>query len=95
MEQILESLNLGTLCGRFEAQRIEPQAVLNLMGNFEKFWEKSLKKNLGKKFEKNLGKNFEKKNSEKKFETNFFFKIFPEFFFKIFSWKIHELFMNY
>ena len=37
MEQILQSLNLGTLCGRFEAQRIEPQAVLNLMGNFGKF----------------------------------------------------------
>ena len=47
MEQILQSLNLGTLCGRFEAQRIEAQAVLNLMGNFEKFW-----KNLGKKFGK-------------------------------------------
>ena len=27
MEQILQSLNLGTLRGRFEAQRIEPQAV--------------------------------------------------------------------
>ena len=36
------TLNLGTLRGRFEAQRIEPQAVLNLMG-------KILKKNLGKK----------------------------------------------
>ena len=54
MEQILQSLNLGTLRGRFEAQRIEPQAVLNLMG-------KKLKKNLGKKFEKNSGKNFDKK----------------------------------
>ena len=42
MEQILQSLNLGTLRGRFEAQRIEPQAVLNLMG-------KKLKKNFGKK----------------------------------------------
>ena len=42
MEQILQSLNLGTLRGRFEAKRIEPQAVLNLMG-------KKLKKNLGKK----------------------------------------------
>ena len=61
MEQILQSLNLGTLRGRFEAQRIEPQAVLNLMRNFEKFWEKILKKNLGKKFEKNSGKNFDKK----------------------------------
>ena len=50
MEQILQSLNLGTLRGRFKAQRIEPQAVLNLMGNFEKFWEKILKKNFGKKF---------------------------------------------
>ena len=28
MEQILQSLNLGTLRGRFEAQRIEPHAVL-------------------------------------------------------------------
>ena len=61
MEQILQSLNLGTLCGRFEAQRIEPQAVLNLMGNFEKFWEKILKKkiwekNLKKNLKKNLGK---------------------------------------
>ena len=53
MEQILQSLNLGTLRGRFEAQRIEPQAVLNLMGNF------------GKKFEKNSGKNFEKKFGKK------------------------------
>ena len=61
MEQILQSLNLGTLRGRFEAQRIEPQAVLNLMRNFEKFWEKIVKKNLGKKFEKNSGKNFGKK----------------------------------
>ena len=58
MEQILQSLNLGTLRGRFEAQRIEPQAVLNLMG-------KKLKKNLGKKFEKNSGKNFEKKFGKK------------------------------
>ena len=49
MAQILQSLNLGTLRGRFEAQRIEPQAVLNLMGNFEKFWEKIWEK----KFEKN------------------------------------------
>ena len=51
MEQILQSLILilGTLHGRFEAQRIEPQAVLNVMGNFEKFWEKILKKNLRKK----------------------------------------------
>ena len=55
MEQILQSLNLGTLRGRFEAQRIEPQAVLNLMRNFEKFWEKILKKNLGKSLKKNLG----------------------------------------
>ena len=39
MEQILQSLNLGTLRGRFEAQQIEPQAVLNLM-------EKNLGKNL-------------------------------------------------
>ena len=44
MEQILQSLNLGTLRGRFEAQRIEPQAVLNLMG--KKIWEKKF----GKKF---------------------------------------------
>ena len=50
MEQILQSLNLGTLRGRFEAQRIEPQAVLNLME---------------KKFEKNSGKNFEKKFGKK------------------------------
>ena len=49
MEQILQSLNLGTLRDRFEAQRIEPQAVLNLIGNFEKFWGKILKKNLRKK----------------------------------------------
>ena len=67
MEQILQSLNLGTLRGRFEAQRIEPQAVLNLMG-------KKLKKNLGKKFgkklKKNLGKNFEKKNWEKILKKN-------------------------
>ena len=52
MEQILQSLNLGTLRGRFEAQRIEPQAVLNLMG-------KKLKKNFkfnGKKIEKKFGK---------------------------------------
>ena len=55
MEQILQSLNLGTLRGRFEAQRIEPQAVLNLMRNFEKFWEKILKI-LGKNFEKKFGK---------------------------------------
>ena len=58
MEQILQSLNLGTLRGRFEAQRIEPQAVLNLMGkklkknlekkNLKKIREKILKKNLGK-----------------------------------------------
>ena len=62
MGQILQSLNLGTLRGRFEAQRKEPQAVLNLMGNFEKFWEKIL----GKKFEKkNLGKNSEKKFGKK------------------------------
>ena len=61
MEQILQSLNLGTLRGRFEAQRIEPQAVLNLMRNFEKFWEKILKKNLGKNLKKNSGKNFGKK----------------------------------
>ena len=54
MEQILQSLNLGTLRGRFEAQRIEPQAVLNLMRNFEKFWEKIW----GKKFEKKIGKKF-------------------------------------
>ena len=40
MEQILQSLNLGTLRGRFEAQRIEPQAVLNSMRNFEKFGKK-------------------------------------------------------
>ena len=57
MEQILQSLNLGTLRGRFEAQRIEPQAVLNLMGkklkkNLKKIREKILKKNLGKNFEK-------------------------------------------
>ena len=58
MEQILQSLNLGTLRGRFEAQRIEPQAVLNLMRNFENFWEKILKKDLGKKFEKKFGKKF-------------------------------------
>ena len=51
MEQILQSLNLGTLRGRFEAQRIEPQAVLNLMG-------KKLKKNSGKNFEKKFGKKF-------------------------------------
>ena len=49
MEQILQSLNLGTLRGRFETQRIEPQAVLNLMG-------KKLKKNLGKNSEKKFGK---------------------------------------
>ena len=49
MEQILQSLNLGTLRGRFEAQRIEPRAVSNLMGNFGKFWEKIWEK----KFEKN------------------------------------------
>ena len=58
MEQILQSLNLGTLRGRFEAHRIEPQAVLNLMGNFEKFWEKILKKNLRKKIRKKFGKKF-------------------------------------
>ena len=69
MDQILQSLNLGTLRGRFEAQRIELQAVLNLMGNFEKFWEKILKKNLKKIREKilkkNLGNNFEKKFGKK------------------------------
>ena len=48
MEQILQSLNLGTLCGRFEAQRIEPWEILGK--NFEKkFGKKNLKK-LGKKF---------------------------------------------
>ena len=61
MEQILQSLNLGTLRGRFEAQRIEPQAVLNLMRNFEKFWEKILKKIWEKNLKKNSGKNFGKK----------------------------------
>ena len=61
MEQILQSLNLGTLRGRFEAQRIEPQAVLNLMRNFEKFWEKILKKTWEKNLKKNSGKNFGKK----------------------------------
>ena len=52
MEQILQSLNLGTLRGRFEAQRIEPQAVLNLMGKKlkKKFGKKILKKKFGKKF---------------------------------------------
>ena len=64
MGQILQSLNLRTLRGRFEAQRKEPQAVLNLMGNFEKFWGKILKKNL-RKFEKNSGKNFNKKFGKK------------------------------
>ena len=59
MEQILQSLNLGTLRGRFEAQRIEPQAVLNLMGNFEKFWEKICEKKLTKKLGKILTKNWE------------------------------------
>ena len=59
MEQILQSLNLGTLRGRFEAQRIEPQAVLNLMGkklkkNLKKIREKILKKNSGKNFDKKL-----------------------------------------
>ena len=51
MEQILQSLNLGTLRGRFEAQRIEPQAVLNLMEKNlgKKIWEKILKKKFGKK----------------------------------------------
>ena len=54
MEEILQSLNLETLRGRFEAQRIKPQAVLNLMG-------KKIEKNLGKKIrekilKKNLGK---------------------------------------
>ena len=58
MEQILQSLNLGTLRGRFEAQRIEPQAVLNLMG--KKFKKKNLKKIREKILKKNLGKNFEK-----------------------------------
>ena len=67
MEQILQSLNLGTLRGRFEAQRIEPQAVLNLMRNFEKFWEKIL----GKNFEKKFGKKILKKNSGKNFEKKF------------------------
>ena len=57
MEQILQSLNLGTLRGRFEAQRIEPQAVLNLMGNFEKFWEKIWEK----KFEKKIWEKILKK----------------------------------
>ena len=66
MEQILQSLNLGTLRGRFEAQRIEPQAVLNLMGNFEKFWEKIW----GKKFEKKIWEKILKKNLGKKFEKN-------------------------
>ena len=28
MEEILQSINLGTLLGRFQAQRMEPQAVL-------------------------------------------------------------------
>ena len=42
MEQILQSLNLGTLRGRFEAQRIEPQAVLDLME--KKFGKKNMKK---------------------------------------------------
>ena len=61
MEQILQSLNLGTLRGRFEAQRIEPQAVLNLMGKkLKKIWEKNLKKIREKILKKNLGKNFEK-----------------------------------
>ena len=60
MEQILQSLNLRTLRGRFEAQRIEPQAVLNLMGNFEKFWGENLKKNLKKIREKILKKNLGK-----------------------------------
>ena len=68
MEQILQSLNLGTLRGRFEAQRIEPQAVLNLMRNFEKFWEKILKKNSGKKFEKKFGKKFWQKILKKIWE---------------------------
>ena len=56
MEQILQSLNLGTLRGRFEAQRIEPQAVFNLME--KKFGKKNLGKNLGKKFEKKFRKKF-------------------------------------
>ena len=63
MEQILQSLNLGTLRGRFEAQRIEPQAVLNLVGGGveKKFGKKNLKKIREKILKKNLGKNFEKK----------------------------------
>ena len=62
MEQILQSLNLGTLRGRFEAQRIEPQAVLNLMGKKlkKKLGKKNLKKSREKILKKNLGKNFEK-----------------------------------
>ena len=58
MEQILQSLNLGTLRGRFEAHRIEPQAVLYLIRNFEKFWEKIWEKNLKKNSGKNFGKKF-------------------------------------
>ena len=59
MEQILQSLNLGTLRGRFEAQRIEPQAVLNLMGKkLKKIWEKKFEKNSGKNFEKKFWKKF-------------------------------------
>ena len=51
MEQILQSLNLRTLRGRFEAQRIEPQAVLYLMGKkLKKIWEKNFEKKIGKKF---------------------------------------------
>ena len=77
MEQILQSLNLGTLHGRFEAQRIEPQAVLNLMEkkfgkkNLKKIREKILKKNLGKNFEKKIWEKILKKNLGKKFEKKF------------------------
>ena len=69
MEQILQSFSLGTLRGRFEAQRIEPQAVLNLIE--KKFGKKNSGKKFEKKFEKNFGKSF-----DKKFFPNFFFKIF-------------------
>ena len=54
MEQILQSFNFGTLRGRFEAQRIEPQAVLNLIE--KKFGKKNLKKIRGKNLKKKLGK---------------------------------------
>ena len=67
MEQILQSLNLGTLRGRFEAQRIEPQAVLNLMGNFEKFWEKNFEKKFAKKNLKKIREKILKKKFGKKF----------------------------